>query len=82
MRSLTTEYPERFRYYDILVSAFLAVLLISNVVAPKLVDLGRVPVDTPVKVDARVRIIRPEHVADAVGNCPGVLIAVVAVVVV
>ena len=40
MRSFTTEYPERFRYYDILVSAFVAVLLISNIVAPKLVDLG------------------------------------------
>ncbi|HYO80712.1 MAG TPA: queuosine precursor transporter [Bryobacteraceae bacterium] len=40
MRSLTTEYPEHFRYYDILVSAFVAVLLVSNIVAPKLIDIG------------------------------------------
>jgi uncharacterized integral membrane protein (TIGR00697 family) len=37
---LTTEYPERFKYYDILVSAFVAVLLISNIVAPKFVQWG------------------------------------------
>jgi uncharacterized integral membrane protein (TIGR00697 family) len=37
---LTTEYPERFRYYDILVSAFVAVLLISNIVAPKFIQWG------------------------------------------
>jgi uncharacterized integral membrane protein (TIGR00697 family) len=36
----THSYPERFRYYDILVSAFVAVLLISNIVAPKFVALG------------------------------------------
>jgi queuosine precursor transporter len=34
------EYPERFKYYDILVSAFVAVLLISNIVAPKFIALG------------------------------------------
>lgn len=37
---LTTEYPERFRYYDMLVSAFVAVLLISNIVAPKIIEIG------------------------------------------
>jgi queuosine precursor transporter len=37
---LTHEYPERFRYYDILVAAFVAVLLVSNIVAPKFVALG------------------------------------------
>ena len=37
---VTTEYPERFKYYDILVSAFVAVLLISNIVAPKFVQWG------------------------------------------
>lgn len=37
---LLHEYPQRFRYYDMLVSAFVAVLLISNLVAPKLVELG------------------------------------------
>lgn len=37
---LTSEYPERFRYYDIMVSAFVAVLLISNIVAPKFVQWG------------------------------------------
>jgi queuosine precursor transporter len=39
-RPLASEYPERFKYYDILVSAFVAVLLISNIVAPKFVALG------------------------------------------
>lgn len=38
--SLTADYPERFKYYDVLVSAFVAVLLISNIVAPKFVELG------------------------------------------
>lgn len=37
---LTHQYPERFKYYDILVSAFVAVLLISNIVAPKFIALG------------------------------------------
>jgi uncharacterized integral membrane protein (TIGR00697 family) len=36
------DYPERFRYYDILVSAFVAVLLISNIVAPKFIAWGPV----------------------------------------
>ncbi|MBI1895404.1 MAG: queuosine precursor transporter [Acidobacteria bacterium] len=31
---------ERFKYYDLLVSAFVAVLLVSNIVAPKLVAVG------------------------------------------
>ena len=38
--TLTHTYPERFRYYDILVSAFVAVLLVSNIVAPKFVAFG------------------------------------------
>ena len=37
---LLHEYPQNFRYYDLLVSAFVAVLLISNLVAPKLVSWG------------------------------------------
>src|SRR5215203_2909349 len=37
---LPHDYPERFRYYDILVSAFVAVLLISNLVAPKFIAWG------------------------------------------
>lgn len=37
---LTHEYPERFKYFDILVSAFVAVLLVSNIVAPKFIALG------------------------------------------
>lgn len=42
MRALELEhdYPQRFRYYDMLVSAFVAVLLISNVLAPKLIEVG------------------------------------------
>jgi uncharacterized integral membrane protein (TIGR00697 family) len=32
--------PHRFKYYDLLVSAFVAVLLISNLVAPKITALG------------------------------------------
>jgi len=40
--ALPQAYPERFRYYDILVSAFVAVLLISNIVAPKIVSIGGV----------------------------------------
>lgn len=37
---LLHEYPPNFRYYDLLVSAFVAVLLVSNLVAPKLVAWG------------------------------------------
>src|SRR5687767_500428 len=37
---LKHDYPQRFRYYDMLVSAFVAVLLISNVLAPKLIEVG------------------------------------------
>src|SRR5687768_16289577 len=37
---LKHEYPPQFRYYDILVSIFVAVLLVSNIVAPKLVSIG------------------------------------------
>jgi len=37
---LPHNYPERFRYFDILVSSFVAVLLISNIVAPKFVAWG------------------------------------------
>jgi uncharacterized integral membrane protein (TIGR00697 family) len=37
---VTHDYPERFRYYDILVAAFVAVLLVSNIVAPKFVAFG------------------------------------------
>jgi uncharacterized integral membrane protein (TIGR00697 family) len=32
--------PHRYRYYDLLVSAFVVVLLISNLVAPKITALG------------------------------------------
>jgi len=39
-KALLHEYPQNFRYYDLLVSAFVAVLLISNLVAPKLVSWG------------------------------------------
>src|SRR3954451_866210 len=39
-KALLHEYPQNFRYYDLLVSAFVAVLLISNLVAPKLVAWG------------------------------------------
>jgi uncharacterized integral membrane protein (TIGR00697 family) len=39
-KSLLHEYPQNFRYYDLLVSVFVAVLLISNLVAPKLVSWG------------------------------------------
>lgn len=35
-----TDYPAHFRYYDMLVAAFVAVLLISNIVAPKMVAWG------------------------------------------
>ncbi len=38
--SLSHEYPERFRYYDMLVAAFVAVLLVSNIVAPKFIAWG------------------------------------------
>ncbi|MBC7928471.1 MAG: queuosine precursor transporter [Bryobacteraceae bacterium] len=34
------DYPPQFRYFDMLVSAFVAVLLISNLVAPKFVAFG------------------------------------------
>jgi uncharacterized integral membrane protein (TIGR00697 family) len=37
---LLHDYPERFRYYDMLVAAFVAVLLISNIVAPKFIAWG------------------------------------------
>ena len=37
---LIHDYPERFRYYDMLVSAFVAVLLVSNIVAPKFIAFG------------------------------------------
>jgi uncharacterized integral membrane protein (TIGR00697 family) len=37
---LTEQYPERFKHYDLLLSAFVAVLLISNIVAPKFIALG------------------------------------------
>jgi len=33
-------YPPQFRYYDMLVAAFVAVLLISNIVAPKMIAWG------------------------------------------
>jgi queuosine precursor transporter len=39
-KALLHEYPQNFRYYDLMVSAFVAVLLISNLVAPKLVSWG------------------------------------------
>ena len=39
-KSLLHEYPQNFLYYDLLVSVFVAVLLISNLVAPKLVSWG------------------------------------------
>lgn len=39
-RTLLHDYPQNFRYYDLLVSVFVAVLLISNLVAPKLVSWG------------------------------------------
>lgn len=38
--SLSHEYPVRFRYYDMLVAAFVAVLLVSNIVAPKFIAWG------------------------------------------
>ena len=34
------DYPQNFKYYDLLVSAFVAVLLISNLVAPKFIAWG------------------------------------------
>jgi uncharacterized integral membrane protein (TIGR00697 family) len=37
---LPHEYPQRFRYYDMLVAAFVAVLLVSNIVAPKFIAWG------------------------------------------
>jgi queuosine precursor transporter len=39
-RQLLRDYPPQFRYYDILVAAFVAILLISNIVAPKFVAFG------------------------------------------
>jgi uncharacterized integral membrane protein (TIGR00697 family) len=41
-KDLSHSYPTQFRYYDILVSAFVAVLLISNIVAPKFIAFGPV----------------------------------------
>jgi uncharacterized integral membrane protein (TIGR00697 family) len=38
--NLLHEYPRNFKYYDLLVSAFVAVLLISNLVAPKFISWG------------------------------------------
>ena len=38
--TLLHEYPPQFRYFDMLVSAFVAILLISNIVAPKFVAFG------------------------------------------
>jgi queuosine precursor transporter len=37
---LLHDYPQNFKYYDLLVSAFVAVLLISNLVAPKFISWG------------------------------------------
>jgi queuosine precursor transporter len=37
---LLHDYPQNFKYYDLLVSAFVAVLLISNLVAPKFISVG------------------------------------------
>src|SRR3954452_21966579 len=34
------DYPQNFKYYDLLVSAFVAVLLVSNLVAPKFIAWG------------------------------------------
>jgi uncharacterized integral membrane protein (TIGR00697 family) len=39
-RVLLHDYPQNFKYYDLLVSAFVAVLLISNLVAPKFIQWG------------------------------------------
>jgi uncharacterized integral membrane protein (TIGR00697 family) len=39
-RVLLHDYPQNFKYYDLLVSAFVAVLLISNLVAPKFIEWG------------------------------------------
>lgn len=38
--ALLHDYPQNFKYYDLLVSAFVAVLLISNLVAPKFIAWG------------------------------------------
>jgi uncharacterized integral membrane protein (TIGR00697 family) len=32
--------PQKFKYYDMLVSAFVAVLIVSNIVAPKFIAIG------------------------------------------
>jgi uncharacterized integral membrane protein (TIGR00697 family) len=37
---LLQSYPASFRYFDLLLSAFVAVLLISNIVAPKIIAWG------------------------------------------
>lgn len=37
---LSDEYPKHFKYYDTLVSAFVAVLLVSNIVASKFIAIG------------------------------------------
>lgn len=41
-RDLQHSYPLQFRYFEVLVSAFVAVLLISNIVAPKFIAFGPV----------------------------------------
>ena len=38
--ALLHDYPQNFKYYDLLVSAFVAVLLVSNLVAPKFIEWG------------------------------------------
>lgn len=37
---LLHDYPQNFRYFDLMVSAFVAVLLVSNLVAPKFIAWG------------------------------------------
>jgi uncharacterized integral membrane protein (TIGR00697 family) len=39
-KALLHDYPKNFKYYDLLVSAFVAVLLVSNLVAPKFIEWG------------------------------------------
>lgn len=39
-QTLSHEYPVQFRYFDLLVSAFVAILLVSNIVAPKFIAVG------------------------------------------
>lgn len=40
VEQVSADTVRHFRYYDVLVSAFVAVLLISNIVAPKFIALG------------------------------------------